>query len=343
MWSTLDVVREAGRNLRLPHAIILALVASLLYSAGLFEATSTASTIARFEDWLASGGMVVTVERVDGIGGTQCADVAVDDVVLRSGGAGAIDGASTVVFDRSPSVEYTLQPMTVGAIEIVTGESPGVGWTVGTIALNELGREVGDLLSVGGSGSVVAGDFGSGVRKLGYDRDVLVAVPAAGRRFPVCLVELRPAAFGTATDFIAARFPADALVRPFRRTEARDHAAVRYRERASQFGWIFSGAATGTAWFGWFWVRRRELILYRSLGVSRAGLVLMGVVEVAITTMMAGLMAAAAIVISVDQLVPRRAGVWVVGLGALLGILASYVALLPIVRRNVASATRDLS
>ena len=329
MWSTLDVVREAGRNLRLPHAIILALVASLLYSAGLFEATSTASTIARFEDWLASGGMVVTVERVDGIGGTQCADVAVDDVVLRSGGAGAIDGASTVVFDRSPSVEYTLQPMTVGAIEIVTGESPGVGWTVGTIALNELGREVGDLLSVGGSGSVVAGDFGSGVRKLGYDRDVLVAVPAAGRRFPVCLVELRPAAFGTATDFIAARFPADALVRPFRRT--------------SQFGWIFSGAATGTAWFGWFWVRRRELILYRSLGVSRAGLVLMGVVEVAITTMMAGLMAAAAIVISVDQLVPRRAGVWVVGLGALLGILASYVALLPIVRRNVASATRDLS
>jgi hypothetical protein len=286
--------------------------------------------------------MVFTVEHPDGISGNDCRVLGADEAVIAAGGAGTLGESHMVVFDRSPGVEYVAQPMTIGAIRIMTRGAPSPGWTLGTTALAELGVSTGDWIQSGPHGGVVMEEFGQGVRKLGYDRDVIRPVTSTGRVFEVCWVEFEPSAYGIAAEVLASRFSAEASVRPFHRTDPSDHPAALYRDRPSQYGWLVAAWISSVIWFGWFWTQRRTLVLYRSLGVTQAGIVVMGTAESTLTTVAAAAMAVSATAAISTSTEAAASGIASIVAAAVLAILINYASLLVLATRNVAAAARDL-
>jgi len=345
MWTAHSVAGEVARNLRGVHIAVGAVLATILLWAGQFEAASVSQGVADLNRWLDRGGMVFSVEREGGIPGNECVAAAGSGSVLASGGAATVGSdPETVNFDRSPGVEYSVIAMTRGAVEIVGDRGPPApGWIVGQTALEELGVGPGMELRSGAFTDEVAAAIGLGERQLGYDRDVIRLVPAANRRFAICWVELEPSAFGSGPELIAGLLPYDdAVIRPFLRTEPSEHPTPRYQARPSRFAWVAAGLAVGLFWGLWYWIRRRELALYRSLHLSRSGVAVLAAGEAVTVTGPAAVLATVVLVVNHGDTSATALGAWTIGAAALLGAVIANAAAWLIARRNLGVASRDV-
>ena len=345
MWTSRSLAGEIARNLRGVHVAVGAVLAAILLWSGQFEAASVGQGVTELDRWLDRGGMVFSVEREGGIPGDECIGGSGGGSVLAAGGASVVGGdPETVTFDRSPGVAYSVIAMTRGAVEIVGGSGPPTpGWIVGQTALDELGVTPGMELGSGADTAEVAAAIGAEERQLGYDRDLIRLVPAGNQAFVICWVELDPSAFGSGAEVIAGFLPYDdAVIRPFLRTEPGEHPVARYQARPSRLVWVAAGLAVGLFWGLWYWIRRRELALYRSLHLSRSGVALLAVGEAVAVTVPAAVVASLVLVVGHGATSATLLGVWTIGTAGLLGLVAATATAWPIARRNLAVALKDL-
>lgn len=347
MWTLGKLAAEAVRSLRYVHLLLLAVVAAVLFSSGFFETKTIEGLDGGYREWLASGGMVFSVEGPNtGLDGERCNRLESLPFVISAGSSSVANSPSEEVsFRRSPDVTYPIVKMTLGAA-IIAGltqrsDSP-VSFILGSTAATELGVDTTMQISTL-EGMAEVEVLHDTVRRLGYDRSVIHLVPASETKFSVCWVELEPSTYPDGPSILAAHFSEPTQVRQFVRINKTDHVSIKYNNRSSRLVWIPAAAVTTSMWFAWWWIRRREFILYRSLHVGRCGVFILMTFEASIITVSAALIGVIAIAqLSDPHLAGITEGIWTLLMSACAGLsgAACFAALLA--QRRIASGAKDL-
>jgi len=232
--------------------------------------------------------------------------------------------------------------MTSGLSRLLGEDDLGVGWVLGSTAQAELGVDVGSFLRSGGQAGNVIATIDAPQRQLGYDRAVGLFAPAGDRRFTTCWIELDPRVFPDGQELVGSMFDSAVEVRPFLRIDAADHASNRYRDRPSRNAWLGGAGSVAAVWTGWWWTRRREFVLYRTIHVSRAGVFLMAMTE-AITISAIGATASIVVLLRAGNGgAGTEMGVWSVLASMTGGLAVSGLIALLIVNRGIASGSKDI-
>jgi hypothetical protein len=345
MWTVRSTLSEVLRNLRGVHVLLAMGVVAALTLPAMFEATTVRDDIAALDRWVREGGTVYTVERDEGVPGDLCDVGSRNPAIVAAGGAGIVGlSPESLTFDRSPGVEYSVLDMTPGAVRVLTGSDGTLdGWILGQTVLDELGVDLGASLSSGADTADVVATIGAGHRQLGYDRNVIRPLPAGEDSYSVCWIEFTTSSFAVGPDVIAGLIPyEDEVVRPFNRTDQEDLPVHRYRMRPSQHVWLAAGAAIGVLWLLWWWIRRREFTLYRSLGMSRGGVSILGLGEAVVVTVTSAVVSAGFVLWRFGGTSAAFHGLWTVAAATVLGIGLAQIAIWPLAARDLARASKDL-
>jgi hypothetical protein len=353
-WRISQLGSEALRNMvamPLRAAITVSLFAAIFGGLAVTDFQVTEEVLNLRADLDAHGARVVIATGEGGLSAARC------DALRGLAGvtaAGGVRLGDPVTLRSAPRLRFQSGAVTAGILEVwdptFTGEY-GAGFVVGGSFAEELAVTPGTVLVLSDSRLDRIGVvLNVKDRNRAVDRWLMEVVAPAGR-ISECWVEFSPGSLNVAVSLLGAWFEPQArqvVVRPliptgeFTRDPTRELAA-----RPQAGAWLPLGLIVGLVTSLLTWLRRSEAGLYAALGVPATGLVLMAHIEatalIALSWVVGGAWAVALTEVlsggvGIDQaIVALRSS----ASAALVGLLVTPVAVMPIVRARITDLLRD--
>lgn len=289
-WRTSDVLTEAARNFaarNVPSLLSVTLTALVLGTVAIAEFGATSRLRSEEATREALGAYVYVVQASGGLSATRCESLNGMDGVVSAGG---LSEGPIVRLRSAPGTLLQTGSLTPGALLAIAPTSAlplgDAGWLIGESASSELKAGVGFIVDDGRDRLPVVAIASVSARDDAIGRWLLEVRPPIGQ-VDECWVEFERASHAAGRDVLAAWFDRATDLEIATAQDpgplAIDPAAA-FRSRPEQFAWLPGGFAIALISAVVIVARRRELALYRALGVPRPGLALLVGGEVSIAT-----------------------------------------------------------
>jgi len=301
VWSLRATVSEAVRNLGVRTLVPLGVALTIVFGVAFAEGALSNQLLVQERDRVDAGAYVVLVEsaRAGGIDAARCeAVVSISGVVAAGSVASRVDGMpESVIAQKLPGTEFGAVGVTPGILRVWYPDTDmrtfGGGIVVGREAAIELAVSSGMSVSISTIGAPMrVASVGPDDRRAPQYSRKLAMVRAPFGATDACWIEFTREAFGSGTEIVAGWFRDGGTntVRTLRSSSVlgADPGAA-FAERPQRFAWITGGVILGLTWIGVWWLKRSELGIYRTLGMSRSHTVVMGAAQ----SLIVGLWAAA--------------------------------------------------
>lgn len=346
-------MREAARNFLargISGAIWIGFAALILGTVCLAELAAL-DRIKRFEaERVAQGAYVRVVTSEDGLAAARCDSIRANPAVI---GAGGLSEGEILTLRSAPGLLFQSGTVTPGGLEVLGVGHPEVlahqGWVLGQAAADEIRAGRGWTIDGGQVREPVIAVISFAARDPAINRWMLDVRAPVGQ-VDECWVEFDRSGASVGADFLAAWFDGE-LELEIRPVLADDTLArnpdMEFGTRTEQHAWVLAAAALALAVAAVMLSRRREIALYRALGLPRSlALVLFGaecLLMIGTAWVLGTLLAIALLPLSGGALTPHEV---VLGAGssasaALLASLTLPAAIAIAARSSIADAIKD--
>lgn len=299
MWRLQATVSEALRNLDIRTLVPFAVALTIVLAVALAEGALTNQLLVQEQNRVDAGAYVLLVEgaRAGDIDAARCeAAVEVHGVVAAGSVAARLHGsAESVAVQKLPGAAFGTVWVTPGILRVWYPQADMRTFRGGAVVGHEAARELAVGTGMAISIPTIAEPLRIAVVAPDHTRAPQFSRKLAMVRAPLgaadsCWIEFRREAFGGASDVVAGWFKDDGTtrVRDLRSSSVLGVDAMRaFAERPQRLAWVVGGVILGLTWLSVWWLKRSELGIYRTLGMSGRHMVVMGLVQALIPSLWA--------------------------------------------------------